>query len=207
VAHGALREGEVVVADEPASSHAGRTRKSDRTKHAILTAARRQFEQQGYDRTSIRAVAAAADIDPSMVMRYFGSKEGLFAEAVRIDLRLPDLAAVPAPNRGRALVEHFVRRWEGDLSDDVLVILLRSAVTNESAARRLHAVFQEQLVESLARYCERPEAVRRAGLVASQVLGLAVTRYLLRMPGVADRPPDELVADVAPTLQRYLEGS
>lgn len=183
-----------------------RPTKSDRTKAAILAAARRLFERHGYDRTSIRAVAAAADIDPSMVMRYFGSKEGLFAEAVRIDLRLPDLTAVPARRRGHALVEHFVRRWEGDLSDDVLVMLLRSAVTNQTAAHRLHSVFQEQLVEELARHCDRPEAVRRAGLVASQVLGLALTRYLLRVPGLVDRPADALVADVAPTVQRYLEG-
>lgn len=195
------------MSDEPASADApGAGRKSDRTKASILAAARRQFEQHGYDRTSIRAVAAAAAIDPSMVMRYFGSKEGLFAAAARIDLQLPDLAAVPPNRRGRVLVEHFIRRWEGDLSDDGLVMLLRSAVTDEAVAHRLHVVFQDQLVEALARYCDRPEAIRRAGLVASQVLGLALVRYLLRLPGLVDRPAAELVADVAPTVQRYLHG-
>src|SRR4051794_38214336 len=69
-------------------------RKSDKTRAAILSAARAEFHRHGYDRTSIRAVAATAQIDPSMVMRYYGSKEGLFAAAVDVDLQLPDLSGV-----------------------------------------------------------------------------------------------------------------
>jgi AcrR family transcriptional regulator len=179
-------------------------RKSDRTRAAILDAAREQFQRNGYDRTSIRAVASAADIDPSMVMRYYGSKEGLFAAAAHVDLQLPDLSGVAARQRGRALLEHFVRRWEGDLSDDVLVLLLRSAVTDEGAAQRLHVIFQEQIVGTLSRFAPPDEAMRRAGLIASQVLGLALGRYLLKLPGLADRPAEGLVADLAPTIQRYL---
>jgi AcrR family transcriptional regulator len=193
-----------MTAGTPGAATAGRERKSDRTRAAILSAARDLFQRQGYDRTSIRAVAAAADIDPSMVMRYFGSKEGLFAAAAHVDLRLPDLSGVPVRQRGRALVEHFIRRWEGDLSDDVLVLLLRSAVTDERAAQRLKAVFQEQLVDTMTRVSGPEEGERRAGLIASQVLGVALGRYLLELPGLADRAPEDLVADIAPTIQRYL---
>ena len=186
------------------ADQAGKERKSDRTRATILNAARAQFQSHGYDRTSIRAVAAAARIDPSMVMRYYGSKEGLFAAAAHVDLQLPNLSGVPARQRGRALLEHFIRRWEGDLSDDVLVLLLRSAVTDERAAERLQAVFQEQLVSTLSRVYDQPEALRRAGLIASQVLGVALGRYLLKLPGLADRPAEDLIADLAPTIQRYL---
>ena len=182
----------------------GTQRKSDRTRAAILDAARGQFQEQGYDRTSIRSVAAAARIDPSMVMRYYGSKQGLFAAAAHVDLLLPDLSGVPPRKRGQALLEHFVRRWEGDLSDDVLMLLLRSAVTDEGAAERLRTVFQEQLVAALGAVYPPDEAVRRAGLIASQTLGLALGRHILRLPGLSDRPAADLVADLAPTIQRYL---
>lgn len=195
-----------MTAGTSATAASGRERKSDRTRAAILNAARAQFQQHGYDRTSIRAVAAAAEIDPSMVMRYFGSKEGLFAAAAHVDLQLPNLSGVPVRQRGQALLEHFIRRWEGDLSDDVLVLLLRSAVTDDRAAQRLQAVFQEQLVDTLSRMSGPEEALRRAGLIASQVLGVALGRYLLQLPGLADRPPADLIADLAPTIQRYLTG-
>ncbi|HEY0237746.1 MAG TPA: TetR family transcriptional regulator [Friedmanniella sp.] len=181
-------------------------RKSERTKRAILEAARAQFTARGFDATSIRAVAADASIDPAMVMRYFGSKQDLFAAAVDVDLALPDLTKVLRSQRGFVLVEHFVRRWEGDLSDDVLVLLLRSAVTSEGAADRLRLVFAGQLVEMLRPLVEESELARRAGLISSQMLGLAVTRYLVPLPAVTAQSADQLVADLAPTLQRYLHG-
>ena len=180
--------------------------KSQRTKAAILGAAREQFAQQGYDRASIRSIAAQASVDPALVMRYFTSKEALFAAAVDVDLMLPDLSGVAVADLGAVLTRHFLERWEGALSDDVLLILLRSAVTNEQVAERLRSVFVEQVVTVLAVLGPPDEAERRAGLVASQLLGLALTRYLLRLPGMAARPVDDVVADIAPNLQRYLTG-
>lgn len=120
-------------------------RRSDQTKSAILGAARERFAGHGYERTTIRAVAADAGIDPSMVMRYFGSKEGLFEAALTIDLRLPDLTAVPAADLPRALVRHFLERWEGNPTDDALLVLLRSAVTNDQAAARMRDIFARQV--------------------------------------------------------------
>jgi len=182
----------------------GGTTKSGRTRAAILGAAREQFAARGYDRASVRSIAAQASIDPAMVIRYFSSKEALFAAAVDVDLMLPDLSSVPAEELGGRLTRHFLERWEGDLSDDVLLILLRSAVTSEQVAERLRGVFADQVVRALAALLPEAEAERRAALVASQLLGLALTRYLLRLPGMAGRPADEVVADVAPTVQRYL---
>ena len=190
---------------EHADAAPPRTRRSDVTRAAILTAARNRFAEDGYDRATIRAIAADARIDPSMVMRYYGSKEGLFAAAAEFDLRLPDLSGVSPDTVGEVLVRHFLHRWEGDAT---LAALLRTASTNPGAAERMRGIFAEQLSTAVARFALDPtEAPRRAGLVASQILGLALTRYVLRLPPMVDADPAELVAWVAPTIQRYLLGS
>jgi len=123
-------------------------RRSDATKATILAAARAQFAALGYQATTIRAVANAAEIDPAMVMRYFGNKEGLFAAAADFDLRLPDLAGVPRDALGAALVAHFLDRWE---DDETLMALLRTASTNEAAAARMQALFSSQMAPLIAR--------------------------------------------------------
>src|SRR3954465_6990834 len=108
-------------------------RRSDETRAAILAAARRHFAADGFERTTIRAIAADAGIDPSMVMRYYGSKDGLFSAAADLDLPLPDLTAGARETLGETLVRHWVTLWEGQRSDELLIVLLRSAVTNEGA--------------------------------------------------------------------------
>ncbi|MFE9915731.1 TetR family transcriptional regulator [Micromonospora sp. NPDC005553] len=179
-------------------------RRSDTTRAAILRAARERFAADGYERATIRAIAADAQIDPSMVMRYYGSKEGLFAAAAEFDLRLPDLTSVPPARLGEVLVRHFLARWEGD---ETLVALLRAASTNPGAAERMRGIFADQLTAAVATFGGDPAlTARRAGLVASQILGLAFTRYIVRLPPMVDTPPDDLVSWIAPTLQRYLTG-
>lgn len=177
-------------------------RRSDATRAAILHAARERFAADGYDRATIRAIAADARIDPSMVMRYYGSKEGLFAAAAEFDLHLPDLAQVPPDRLGETLTRHFLRRWE---ADGTLVALLRAAHSNPGAADRMRGIFADQLAAAVARSgVDRETAARRAGLVASQILGLALTRYVIRLPPVVDLDADELAGWVGPTIQRYL---
>jgi AcrR family transcriptional regulator len=184
-----------------------RLTKGERTRLAILHAAREQFRQLGYDGASIRAIAANANIDPSMVMRYYGSKEGLFAAAVDVDLYLPDLTACSPDSRGRRLVEHFLARWEGTPGDDVLVLLLRSAVTNEAARHRMHHIFTEQLGACIASITEPASAQHRAALIATQMLGLALCRYVLALPAVVEATPEQLAAELGPNIQRYLTAS
>ncbi|WP_328422088.1 TetR family transcriptional regulator [Micromonospora sp. NBC_00389] len=179
-------------------------RRSDATRAAILRAARERFAADGYERATIRAIAADARIDPSMVMRYYGNKEGLFAAAAEFDLRLPDLTAVPLGQLGEMLIRHFLTRWEGD---ETLTALLRTASTNPGAAERMRDIFAGQLIATVATFGTDPATTaRRAGLVASQILGLAFTRYIVRLPPMVDMDPDELVSWIAPTLQRYLTG-
>jgi AcrR family transcriptional regulator len=182
-------------------------RRSDRTKAAILAAARERFAAEGYERTTIRGVASDAGIDPSMVMRYFGSKAQLFDAALAIDLRLPDLAAVSAEDLPRVLVRHFLTRWEGDPADDALLVLMRSAVTNDHAAARMHEVFAAQVAPALVTAVGPEVAAGRAGLVSAQLLGLALTRYLLRLPAVTALTPDQIESALAPAIAATLESN
>lgn len=179
-------------------------RRSDATRAAILAAARERFGRDGYERSTIRAIATDARIDPAMVMRYFGSKEGLFAAAAEFDLRLPDWRGVPRGELGTRTLRHVLERWEDDGS---LSALLRAGVTNESAAGRMREVFAAQVVPAVAAVVADPAEVHtRAGLVAAQVLGVVLTRYVLRLPPVADLGREEVVAWIGPTVQRYLTG-
>ncbi|MGW3601724.1 TetR/AcrR family transcriptional regulator [Micromonospora sp. NPDC005161] len=187
-----------------APAHSAQPRRSDVTRAAILRAARERFAADGYERATIRAIAADARIDPSMVMRYYGSKEALFAAAAEFDLRLPDLTDVPPERFGAVLVRHFLARWEGD---ETLAALLRAASTNPGAAERIRGIFADQLTAAVATFGTDPATTaRRASLVASQILGLAFTRYIVRLPPMVELDPEELVSWVAPTLQRYLTG-
>ncbi|MFC0038659.1 TetR/AcrR family transcriptional regulator [Actinomadura rayongensis] len=179
-------------------------RTSEETRGVILAAARSRFASDGYDRATIRAIAADARIDPSMVMRYFGSKQGLFAAAADLDLRLPDLAAAPRAEAGRVLAAHLLDLWD---DDEDLRILLRTAMTDEGVAERVRGVLAAQLVPAVAAVTPDPAtAAPRAGMTASQALGFALCRHVLRLPPVVALTRDEAVAWLAPTFQRYLTG-
>jgi AcrR family transcriptional regulator len=180
-------------------------RRSDNTRAAILGAARERFAADGYERATIRAIAADAGIDPAMVMRYYGNKEKLFAAAADFDLDLPDLTGVPRRRLGTTLVAHFLRRWS---RDDALVALLRAAVTNTVAAHRMQQIFATQLAPQVAAICPDPaEAATRAALIATQMLGFALCRYVLRLPPVSHASTDEIAGWLGPTIQRYLTQS
>jgi AcrR family transcriptional regulator len=176
--------------------------KADQTKAVILSAARERFAETGYEGATIRAIAADANIDPSMVMRYFGNKEQLFAAAAEFDLRFPDLTGIERSEVGAAMVAHFLARWE---DDDALIVLLRSATTNAEAAQRMKGIFAAQLLPAIEKLVP-DDAPRRAGLIATQVLGMALCRFVLRIPPIVAMPRDELIDWLGPTLQRYLDG-
>ena len=195
-----------MLAKLPGVEPTGRRARAERTRSAILRAARERFAAGGYERTTIRAVAADAGIDPSMVMRYYGSKQGLFTAAADFDLALPDLSAVPRDRLGSTAVAHFLSRWEGDDGGDSLRVLLASAATSPEAAGRMQEIFRAQLapVVAAAGPHEPAAAATRAGLVATQMLGFALCRYVLRLPPVVALDRDAAVAWLGPVVQRYL---
>ncbi|MGF1426602.1 TetR family transcriptional regulator [Kitasatospora sp. LaBMicrA B282] len=170
----------------------------------ILRSAREHFAAHGYERTTIRAVAADAEIDPSMVMRYFGSKEQLFDAALTVDLQLPDLTTVPPGELPELMVRHFLHRWEHAPVDDALLMLLRSAVTNEKAAGRLHEVFARQVAPALVTALGPETAARAGGVFSAQLLGLAVSRYLIRLPAVTALDTEDVVRTLAPAIAATL---
>jgi AcrR family transcriptional regulator len=176
-------------------------RSSEETKAVILAAARERFATSGFERATIRAIAADANIDPSMVMRYFGSKDQLFAAAADFDLQIPDLSGTEPDQLGARLVAYFMDRWE---RDEALVVLLRSSTTNPEAAQRMQGIFAAQLLPVVAKI-NPTEPARRAGLIATQTLGMALCRYVLRLPPIVAMSHDEMVSWLGPTVQRYLD--
>jgi AcrR family transcriptional regulator len=188
------------------TSELPKTRKSARTRAAILKAAQELFAELGYERTTVRDIAARAAIDPAMVMRYFGSKDALFARATAIDLKLPDLTRVAPSNFGETLIRHFLDVWEGPSTNGTLTILLRTSVSNEEIAAKVRNVFAGQVLPMLARVADPAEPATRAGLISSQLLGLALCRYVLKVPPVVAMSPERIVACYGPLLQRHLTG-
>jgi AcrR family transcriptional regulator len=177
-------------------------RRSQGARDRILAAARQIFGDVGFQRATIRAIARAANIHPSMVMRYYESKEKLFAASAIFDLKLPALSEQPFDQIGRLLVEHFLIRWE--MNDQELPALLRLAVTHELARERLLHILTEQLQPTIAKLCGRKQAPINTALVVTQMIGLAFTRYVLCLPPVTALPAEVIINRVGETLQTYL---
>jgi AcrR family transcriptional regulator len=155
-----------------------RRRSATATRSAILDAARVRFGADGFDRVTIRDIAGDVGVDPAMVIRYFGSKDALFAEASEFDMELPDLADVAPEDFADVLMSRFFAVWEDNAG---FLSLLRAATTSKSAADKMLELFSSQVAPALAAAAvDRP--ADRAALVGSQVLGLALARYVLRVP-------------------------
>jgi AcrR family transcriptional regulator len=179
-------------------------KKSDRTKSAILAAARAAFTEKGYENTTIRAIAAAAEVDPALVMRYFGSKEQLFAVAAEFDVSAGYPVKIAHDDIGRTLAENYLRLWESEEQGQGLPLLLRSAASSEQAAARIREIFEKQTVPLIAAISGKAGASERAALVVSQTLGVALCRYILKIPPLAKMPRKKLVEEIGKTLQRYM---
>jgi AcrR family transcriptional regulator len=180
-----------------------RTRNATQTRADILAAARRRFGSDGYERTTLRAVAADVGVDPALVIRYFGSKQDLFAAAAEFTLDLPDLTALNPDDVADALLLSFFAVWEYDTT---FVALLRAAMSSPTAADTMRRVFATQVAPKLAAVTP-DHAAERAGLMGAFVVGLATTRYVLANPAVADLSHDELIAWARPVIRQLLLGA
>lgn len=183
-----------------------KAKKSDTTRARIIEAARERFRKEGYERTTIRKVARDAKIDPALVMRYFESKQGLFDAAMTVELRIPDLRHLPRDKIGEALITHFLKRWE-EPDADSLQLLLRSSASNEEAAERLRiTIFRDQIVPMVARLRGDEAGARDiAALIATQTVGLAFARYILKLPPLVAMPHETIIRVIGATIQRYLD--
>jgi AcrR family transcriptional regulator len=189
-------------------SRTGRRSGTPDTREAILTVARRRFATRGYDATSLRGIATEAQVDPALVIHYFGSKEGLFVAATGLPAGLPALfAGLPAlaeDDRIPALVRGYLHVVDSDDSRNAILALVRSAVSHDQAAAMLRELLTAQLLPVIARLTSHPDARLRASLIAAQLIGIAMLRHVLRVEPLAKATPDEITSLVAPVIQQYL---
>jgi AcrR family transcriptional regulator len=189
-------------------SRTGRRPGAPDTRDAILAVARRRFATRGYTATSLRSIAADAGVDPALLIHYFGTKEGLFTEASGLPARLSEvfggLDGAPLPESAAALVRGYLQFVDSDQSRNAILALVRSAVSHEKAAAMLREFMTSELLPVIARLTGHPDARLRASLVAAQLIGIAMMRHVLRLEPVAKASPDEIVALVAPVIERYL---
>jgi AcrR family transcriptional regulator len=179
------------------------------TREAILTAARELFAEKGYDGASIRAIARGADVDPALVHHFYGTKEDLFVAAVRFPVNpaevLPYVLDGARESIGLRMAEMFLREWGRPAARDPLISLLRSSMTSEQAAELLRQFVSAAI---LARVGERFDIpLVRIEAAAAQMIGVAFLRYVLRVEPIASASDEELIELLAPTLQRYFDGS
>lgn len=196
-----------------ATGHQGSIRRGRRpagedTRTAILDAARTEFSARGYDASSVRAIARLAEVDPALVHHYFDGKAGLFVESMSLPvnpaLLIERILAGPRQDLGEALVRTFFESWDSPEGREPLVALLRSAVSNDDAARMLREFIAREVFGKVAVAMGVPRPHLRAGMAAAQMIGLAMMRYVIGYEPLVRATPDELVALAAPTLQRYL---
>lgn len=181
------------------------------TRAEILQAARVVFAEKGYDRATVRAIASAAHVDPAMIHHYFGTKDQLFAASIDLPLAATDrvlavLAESPA-DLGRRLAESFFAVWEQEEARTTLLGILRSAIGGEDRAVQAFRQFLTSvLVEQIAPKIRGDDARLRALLMASQLVGVAMTRYVMRLEPIASASIEEILELVAPRVQSYVDG-
>ena len=183
------------------------------TRQAIVEAARVDFAEQGYDGTSLRGIARRAEVDPALVHHYFGGKPQLFAAVMDIPADPAALISAvvsgPRDQVGESLVRTFLAVWDSEAGRQRFQALVRAAVTHEDATRMLREFLTREVFGRVVRELSHDgepshELEVRAGLAASQMIGLAMMRYIVEFPAVVDATHDELAALVGPTIQRYL---
>jgi AcrR family transcriptional regulator len=185
----------------------GRRPGTTETRERIAVAARAQFAEHGYAGATFRRVAAAAGVDPALVVHFFGSKENLFREVMALPPAIADgllrIASEPRPRMGRALAEVVVAAMEGPVTRPILLGRIRSATTHPEAA----ALVRETVTRDLQRLTsaiteDQPEM--RAVLIGAHIAGVALARYVVLVEPLGSMSANELVTVLEPTFQRFL---
>ncbi|MGW1793884.1 TetR/AcrR family transcriptional regulator, partial [Streptomyces tubercidicus] len=174
----------------------------------ILAAARTEFAARGYDKTSVRGIAKAAGVDAALVHHYFGTKEQVFAAAIELTfapaLTMPDALAGGGADVGERMARFMFGVWENPVSRQPLLAIMRSALTNETAAAVLRGLIERRMLQRVAGELDVPDPEFRVQMAAGHLIGIAMLRYVIKMDPVASADPEEIIAMVAPALQRYL---
>jgi AcrR family transcriptional regulator len=185
-----------------------RTESAD-TRDRILTAAREEFSQRGFEKASVRGIAKAAGVDPALVHHYFGTKEQVFQEAVETvfapALRAPDVIFEgPRDGVGERFARFFLGIWENPATRAPLLAVVRSALNNDVAAAVLRRLVSTQLLRRVAAEMGMPDAELRAELAAAQLVGTALLRYVIKVEPLASADVETIVRRIAPAIQSHL---
>lgn len=193
-----------------ATGRTGRRPGATTTREAIAAAARRQFAELGYDRTTLRGVAAEAGVDPSLIVHFFGSKQQLFVSVTELPLDpavvVSQVAAGPRAGVGARVAAILLGALEDEGVRGRWVAMIRAAASEPEAARVLREVLETRVFGPIADALGVDDARFRATLAGTQLVGLGMARYVVGVEPIASAHPGKLAAAVAPTLQRYLVG-
>ncbi len=193
-----------------APSRGPRTDRPD-LRAAILRAARERFAEAGFAGTSLRSIAAQAGVDVSLIPYYFGNKAGLFAATLELQLdpraKLEAVFAGGLDGGGERLARTILHLLDDETTRPVFLSALRSAVTGGPAQDGVRSFVEDVIFRAYEEHLDVPRARVRAGLAATQILGVAVARHVVPIEPIASMPLDDLVGYVGPTLQRYLTGA
>jgi AcrR family transcriptional regulator len=204
-------EDQLSTAEPAPPRRSGRRPGNPGTRDAVLTAARQAFAEKGFDGATIRGIASAAGVDPALVHHYFGSKDKLFLAAIEAPANpadlLPEALAGGRDALGHNVVRLLLRVWDGPMQPAALA-LVRSAIGNEWTAKLLREFLVTQVLRRVVGTLDMPVREReiRGSLAASQLVGLVVGRYVLKLEPLASASPEWLAATIGPNVQRYLTG-
>ncbi|MFI8192935.1 TetR family transcriptional regulator [Streptomyces sp. NPDC085946] len=177
----------------------------------ILEAAREEFSEHGYDKTSVRGIAKAAGVDAALVHHYFGTKEQVFEAAVAL-VFAPAMEAPkaveegPLDGVGERLTRYVLGVWENPATRAPLLAIVRSAVNNETAAAVFRRLIASRVMRRIAVRLDTPDAELRTELAAAQLVGTALLRYVIKVEPLASADPEQIVARLAPVVQGHLTG-
>lgn len=191
-------------AENPALECDTSERKGQRTARRIIEAARKVFAHVGYERATIRAIAAAAGVDKSSVIQHFETKQNLFRQAVHWDIPIDELVADDVTQTANNFARGVLEAWAAD-PNSPMAVLLRASMTSEDAAELLRTHITTQAIDAVAALIDAPDARLRAALASAVLMGVASQRYLLRMPDLHEADTDEVLQLITPVLRSLLE--
>ncbi|MDQ3714922.1 MAG: TetR family transcriptional regulator [Actinomycetota bacterium] len=180
------------------------------TRETILAAARTEFASRGYDGATIRGIAVAAGVDPALVHHYFGTKSRLFAAALEFpfdpEVLFADVLGGGIDGAGERLLRAVFAAWDNAGSRAPMLAIIRTATTSDAGAAMLREFLDRNILQRISAELSPDRAGMRAALVASQMAGLLMARYVICLPTLATAAAEDIIAAVAPNVQHYLDG-
>lgn len=199
---------------DPAARRRGRPPRAESgdTRDRILAAARAEFSERGYEKTSVRGIAKTAGVDSALVHHYFGTKEQMFEAAIEVAfapaLKGRDaVLAGPLADAGERMTRMIFGLWENPATRTPLLAIVRSAVNNDTAAAALRRLVSAQLLRRIAGELGTEDAELRAELAAAQLVGTAMLRYVIKVEPLASADVEQVIARLAPVVQTHLTGA